>query len=412
MINTDIKKVILKNGLKLITIYNDSSIFSMEAGVKVGSLYENKDNNGISHLIEHMLFKGTSNRDRDTLNSDIEKLAGDFDIYTTYQETLLTAEVLKDMADKCLEIVSDMFMNASFPKSEFNLEKKVIIEEIKMTKDDLEERCYLGLYKSAFPDTWYRYLIAGTIKSVRALKLEDVKKFYRSYYVPDNVVLCIASPFSHDKVRTLVEKYFSSWKRGQVVPPAEREYCTAPGKIIRYRKNIEQAHILYGFDIHNLNRREKAVLSVINKKLGAGANSVLFRELRDKKGYAYNVYSDMDLNGMIGMFYIYAAVSKENLKGAVSVIDHTINRFGDTEFPIDGEGIKLIKDIFVTNTSIAMESPSDMVEYVMDGEMEYDNPLEYENMLSIMNTIGVEDIRVTANKILQNPVVYILCPRA
>lgn len=411
MIHADFKNVTLENGLKLITVRNESSIFALEAGIRAGSLYENSGNNGISHLIEHMLFKGTSNRDRDRLNGDIEGLAGDFDIYTTYQETVLTAEVLKERGERCVDIVADMLMNASFPRSEFNMEKKVIIEEIKMTKDDLEESCYLGMYKSVFPKTWYRYHIAGTIKSVRSLKLEDVKDFYRRYYSPSNASLCIASSFSHDEVRDIVERYFSSWSGGRVVLPDTRECPSAPARIIRHKKNIEQAHILYGFDIGGLDRHGQAALSMINKRLGGGGNSILFRELRDKRGYAYNVYSDMDLNGMIGMFYIYAAVSQENLSAASATIDRTVDEFADSDVPIGSETLELIKDIFVTNLSIAMESPSDMIQYIMEGEMEYGDPLEYQRMLSIMDSISVRDIRDTARRILKNPFIHILCPR-
>ena len=150
---------------------------------------------------------------------------------------------------------------------------------------------------------------------------------------------------------------------------------------------------------------------MINKRLGGGGNSILFRELRDKRGYAYNVYSDMDLNGMIGMFYIYAAVSQENLSAASATIDRTVDEFADSDVPIGSETLELIKDIFVTNLSIAMESPSDMIQYIMEGEMEYGDPLEYQRMLSIMDSISVRDIRDTARRILKNPFIHILCPR-
>lgn len=406
----DLKRTILKNRLRVITVKRDSDIFSLAAGIKVGSLYENMDNNGISHMVEHMLFKGTASRSMDRISMDIEGLAGDLDIYTTYHQTMLNISVMKDMGHKCVELVADMFMNATFPRKEFSLEKKVIIEEIKMERDDHEEASYLGMYRAACPDVWYKYHIAGTIKSVRSIKNEDLIKYYRSYYVPENSALCIVSPFEHEEIVSMAEECFGLWNGECSGSFSEMQSQITPKRIVRHKRGIGQAHILYGFDARGINRREEIALVLLNRKIGAGPGSILFKELRDNKGYAYNVYSDMDLVKGLKMFYIYAAVSPENAGDTIKIIDEAVSRLREKRQEISDEWMGLVRNIFLTDTLTAMESSSHMADYLLDGELNHQNPEEYRRVLETMESIGAEDVMEVAEKILKDPMVYVLTP--
>lgn len=406
----DIKKRILSNGMRLITVKNESDLFSIGVGIRAGSLFEDECDSGISHMIEHMLFKGTSSRDVEKLNDDMERLAGDIDIYTTYHETVLTAGVMKDKARDCLDIISDILMRSIFPPKELNLEKKVIVEEIKMTKDDLEDFSYLGLYRAAFPDRWHKYMIAGSIKSVRSMKRQSLIDFYKSFYVPKNTVICIASSYDNSEILNMVENFFGEWQGGDQKEIPDECHPVVPQKVVRRKKGIEQAHILYGFDISGLSRREQIALAVLNKRIGSSPNSILFREMRDKKGYAYNVYSDMDLIKGIGLFYIYAAVSRENLKKSTALIDDIVSRFNKGLTAVDDESIKTIREMFQTDYAASMESPTHTVDYLLDGEIGYGSPLEYQNVLDIMESINADDVRNIANKLLKDPVIHILQP--
>lgn len=405
-----INKSILKNGLTVITSYREGSLFSLGAGIKAGSLYENENNNGISHMIEHMLFKGTKNRSLDVLSHDIEKLAGDFDIYTSYNETVLTIDTMKKHGRESLNIVADMFINASFPDKEFRLEKRVIIEEIKMAKDDPEDWSYLSLYKTAYPEWWYKYHIAGTIKSVKSLKVNMLKEFYKSYYVPDNAVICIVSSYTHEEVLEMVSDFFSNWQKGHVKAQVERRAEFKPGRVVRHKKGIGQAHLLYCFDIQGLTRKEEIVLALLNEKIGSGANSILFKELRDKRGYAYSLYSDMDYITNLKMFYIYAGLSEENLKDSIEVIDSIISGLKNRELIIDEAAVTLLKEIFYTNTEIRLESSSAIVDYLLDGEMNYGNPETYKLEIDIIREICSKDVLQVIDKVFKEPLIHMLMP--
>lgn len=406
----EINKTVLPNGLKVITSFKEGELFSLGVGVKIGSLYEEENNSGISHMIEHMLFKGTSNRDRDKLSDDIEKLAGDFDIYTSYNETMLTIDTMKKYAKDSLEIVSDMFMNAIFPEKEFRLEKKVIIEEIKMTKDDPEDWSYLSLYKTIYPEKWHKYHIAGTVKSVKGLKVNMLKEFYKSYYVPNNTVISIVSSFTHEEVLKLVNSFFSSWQEKPLDELAEENTNFLAKKVVRHKKGIGQVHLLYAFDLQGLSKKEEIVLTLLNEKIGAGANSILFKELRDKRGFAYSLYSDIDFIKNLKMFYIYAGISEENLKDTIEVVDSIISKIRNKEIVINEEAINLLKEIFYINTAIRLEASSYIVDYMLDGEMSYENPDEYKKSLDIIKEISVEDVSLVIDKVFKEPIVHVLLP--
>lgn len=411
MRDINMQKTVLPNGLRVITLTRDSEIFTLEVGIRAGSLYEDRDINGISHMVEHMLFKGTLKRTAEELNNDIEKLAGDLDIYTTYHQTVMNASIMKYKAEECISLISDMLMNASFPQKELSLEKKVITEEIKMAADDPEDRSYLGFYKAAFPISYHKYNIAGTASSVRGIKRDMLVDFYSRYYVPSNTVFCIVSSYSHEEVLDIINKALGSWedRNKPHLPEMERDFVSK--KVVSHKKGIGQTHILYGFDIKGLDRREEVALALLNKKIGSGPNSALFKELRDKKGYAYNVYSDMDVENNIKMFYIYSCISPENMKDTLAIIDNIIERFRHGDLAPGDEDIKLIKDIFLTDVTIALESPSHIADYMLDGELNHGDPLEYRNVLSLMDTITSADIRAVIDKALKNPVVHILSPK-
>lgn len=404
-----INKTVIKNGIRIITCHRNSDIFSMGVGIEVGSLYENTENSGISHMIEHMIFKGTTKRNADKINDDVEGLAGNFDIYTTYNHTAMNIDIMKNKALDCMEIISDMLMNSIFPRKEFNLEKKVIIEELKMEKDDPEEQGYLGFYKESFPKEWHKYHIAGTIKSVRGIKLEMVREFYKNHYTPDNTVICIASSYSHEEILNMVEKYFGTWSGQTTEKIYEARENMLSGRVSRKSKGISQSHIVYGFDINHLDKREEAILAVINKKLGSGGNALLFKELRDKRGYAYSVYSDVDFTPGVKLLHIYAGVSKENLNESIKIIDEIVESMGNGTLKITQGDVELIRNSYLTDTAIALESSSNIVDYIMDGELNYNNPGEYKDFLKDIESIDLEEIIKVMQRVMKNPFIYTLC---
>lgn len=405
-----LKKSTLKNGLNVISYEVEGNIFSLGFGVKVGSLYEDEKVSGISHLIEHMLFKGTKNRDIDEFNRDLEELATEIDIYTSYDQTVLGIDVIKNKGRKTLEIVSDMIINPLFDEKEFKLEKKVILEEIKMGEDDPEDIAYQGLYKEAYSKKWHNYYIAGTLKSVKSTTIEEVINHHNKYYVPNNSLICIASSYSHEEIVLMVEEYFGSWVAGEVSEIKE-EYLAIPNKKLkRHKKGISQSHVIYAFDLKDLTREESIILTLLSEKLGSGGNSILFKELRDKRGLAYSVYSDIDFMKNLKLLYIYAGVSEENVDETCEVIDDIIN-YIKNDFTISEKSLSLLKERFIIDTEVTLQATSNIVDYILQGEIEYNNPLEYLEVLKIMGDVTIKQIESISKKVFSNPLVYVLSPK-
>lgn len=405
-----LEKTKLKNGLEVITYNIEGNIFSLGFGIKVGSLYESKDISGISHLIEHMLFKGTKNRNIDALNRDLEELATEIDIYTSYDQTVLEIDLIKSKANKAMGIIADMIINPSFDEKEFKLEKNVIIEEIKMGEDDPEDIAYQGLYKEAFNDNWHNYYITGTETSVKNISRNQVIDYHKKNYVPNNSILCVVSSYSHNDIVSMANKYFGDWDTGDEADLKEINYNIPTKKIQKYKKGISQSHIIYGFDISMLSRKESIVLTLLSEKLGSGGNSILFKELRDKNGLAYSTYSDIDFMKNLKMFYIYAGVSTKNIKKSCKIIDKIIDDFEDG-FLMNENSLEILKERFIIDTEVTLQASSSIVDYILQGEIEFKNPLEYMEVLKIMSEVKKEDIDLVAKKVFKNPLIYILMPK-
>lgn len=402
-------KTTLNNGLEIITYNIEGNILSLGFGVKVGSLYEDKKLSGISHLIEHMLFKGTKKRDIEVFNEHLEELATEMDIYTSYDQTVLSIDITKSKVEKAMDIISDMVINPAFDDKEFTLEKNVIIEEIKMGEDDPEDIAYQGLYKEAYKEFWHNYLITGTEKSVKNISKREIIDYHKKYYIPNNSVLCVVSSYSHNEIVDIANKYFGEWEKREEPKLVEHNEVTVNKSIIRDKEGIAQAHIIYAFDISHLTREESIILTLLSEKLGSGGNSILFKELRDKRGLAYSTYTDIDFMRNLKLFYIYAGVSEENIDEAINVIDDIIN-YLEEDFSISEKSLNILKERFVIDTEVTLQASSSVVDYIIQGEIEYKNPLEYVEVLKMMDKVTSSDIESIAKKIFVKPLKYILKP--
>lgn len=339
----DLNKYTLENGINLITIKKDTQLASINLGVKIGSIYENIENRGIAHFVEHMLFKGTNNRNNEKLNEELEARAGEYNAYTDYTSTVYSITALREEFIKSLELISDMVKNSNFPEEEIEKERGVILAEIRTSRDDIEDYSYRKTMEYAFKESPIRINTIGTDKSVKSFNRETLVNFYNSYYVPNNVYITVVSSMEHDEVLKLVQKYFLNWDSKEVL--RENIICekNIPLKKVSYKKDIEQSTIIYLYTFHNLSKKEELALRILNYKLGESANSLLFRKLREEKGLAYDVYSELDATKNVKILNIYTAVNEEDVDESINVIDKTINDIINKKIILDDTSIALMK---------------------------------------------------------------------
>ncbi|EJO5348723.1 insulinase family protein [Clostridium botulinum] len=404
----DAKKTILRNGITLVTIKKETQIASIHAGVKIGAIYENEKEKGISHFIEHMLFKGTKYRDNETLNRELENLGGEYNAYTDSNSTVCSITVLEEELEKSIEILADMFQNSILPKEEIEKEREVIIAEIRGSKDDLEDYSFKKVNETAFNKSPLKYDTLGNEKIVKSFDRFELMNFYEKYYVPNNCFVSIVSDLSHDYVVSIVEKYFQDWlwkefKREKVLEENNRFL-----KKISYKNNVEQSTIVYLFTLHGLSKKEELALTILSHRLGESGNSILFRELREKRGLAYDVYTDLDLSHHVKTLYIYTSVGRDNVDKTLEVISHCIENVKKGNVGFDNNTINLMKKILKTAIAFTLEDVTDIGNYafhqIIDGESIFQF---YEDMKNL-DAIKKQDIYNVANKVLNKPTMHIL----
>jgi len=399
---------ILPNGINLITIKKETGIASVHMGVKIGSMYEQKSQKGISHFVEHMMFKGTQSRNNEKLNSDLEKLGGEYNAYTDHNCTVYSATALCSEIEEIVKILSDMLQNSSFPIKEIIKEKEVILSEIRTSRDDLEEYSFKRINEIAYINSPLKHETTGDEKTIKKFTQEELINFYETFYVPNNCYISIVSPYEHEFIKDLVWEYFNNWSFKEIIRPEVIVENNIAGIEVTYKKNIEQSTIIYLYTFHNITKQGEVALKVLNHKFGESSNSILFRELREDKGLAYDVYTHLDLTNKVKTLYIYTAVGEENIYKAIDTIDQCISKIKSEEIIFDENTINLMKKVLNTAVAFTLEDSTDIGNYVLHQLIEDEYILQFVQDMEKLESIKNEDIYDIARTVFNNPTIHIL----
>lgn len=403
----DAQKQILSNGIKLVTIKRDTQTAAIHAGIKIGPLFESENEKGISHFIEHMLFKGTKSNNNEELNLHLETLGGDYNAYTDNNCTVFSVTTLAEELESSIKLLSDMLENSIFDEKELEKEREVILSEIRTGKDDIEECSFRKVNEIGFNKSPLKYGIIGSEKSVKSFTREQLISFYDKFYVPNNCYLSIVSPYEHKFVQEIVNKYFNDWIWKEFIRGKVITEDNIPLKRITNRKNIEQSTIIYLFTFHGLSSDEELALKIFNHKFGVSANSILFRELREKRGLAYDVYTDVDMTAEVKTLYIYTAVGSENVDKAQEIIDECINNILNETIIFDESTINLMKKVLKTAVAFTLEDSTDIGNYVLHQLVDDENIYQFMTDMEKLDKIKKEELYSCARKVLKNPTKHI-----
>ena len=406
----DAKEYTLDNGLKLISIKRDSQLMAIHAGIKVGSLIESKEEKGTSHFIEHMLFKGTKNRNNEVLNSELEQIGGEYNAYTDFGATVYSISALSEELENSVELISDMLLNSIFPEDELEKERGVILAEIRTSKDDIEEYSFNKINEIAFLKSPLRYDIIGEEKIIKEINRKKIIKFYKKYYMPNNCYISIVSSKEHEDVLSLVQKYFNEWKCQDLKEQEIIEEKNIPGCVTSYKNDIEQSTLLYLYTFYGLTEYEELVLRILNHRFGGSNNSILFRKLREERGLAYDVYSELDTTCHVKTLYIYTSISQEAVEEAILIINACIDSIIKKEIVFDDGSIELMKKVLKTAVAATLEDPTDLGNYVLHKSIAGEDIYGFVHDMNRLKIIKKEDIYIAAENIFKNPTIHILLP--
>ena len=406
----DENTIILPNGLKVITIKKDTRLASINIGVNIGSLYEDEKELGMSHFVEHMLFKGTKNRSNEQLNRELEFLGGDYNAYTDYISIVYSITCLDEEFEKGIELLSDMVLNSSFDEKEMKKEKGVVLSEIKSDKDDIEDLSISRTHEYAFDKSALRNSIAGTEEHVKGFKRKQVYDFYKKYYTPDNCVIVTVSAFSHEQMQKIITDLFGKWegkshKKAKIIKEENKNIVKTT-----YKSQIEQGTVTYLYAFKEVCEKDKLPLKILSYKLAESSNSILFRELREERGLAYDVYSQMDLDENVNTMNIFTSVREESIDEVIEVIDKAILDIKNKDINFDEDMLCMMKKTHKTGVVSTLEDCSSLCSYVLVQSLAGKDITEFINSMEELEILTGEDIYRVCNKYLNKPTIHILKP--
>lgn len=407
-LNFDVKKHLLDNGLEVVTIKKDTKITSINVGIKVGSLYENIDEKGISHFIEHMLFKGTKDRTYEELNDELEFLGGEYNAYTDYTSTVYTISCLEEELINAIEIIGDMIINPDFNSEELEKERGVILAEMRASKDDIEDLSFKRTNEVAFKNNPLRFDVAGLEKNVKAYKKNDLLDFYNKYYLPNNSLVTIVSSLEHEEAFNEIKKVFSPWKAGEKKEVVISGENNIPKSVTTIKNNIEQNTIVYLYTFYDLSKDLELPLRILNHRLGESSNSLLFREVREKRGLAYDIYTSIDMTNNVKTLYIYTSVGEEDLEAAKEAIDETIESVKNGDLEIGERDLELMKKVHKTAVISTLEDPSELCNYMLHQGLDGEDFYEFLEDMKRLNSLDINKIHKVAKTVLNNPTIHLL----
>lgn len=365
--------------------------------VKVGSQNENIENNGIAHMIEHMLFKGTKNRTSRQIADDMARIGGNVDAYTTKEYTSYYTTTLSEHLPKAIEIISDMILNSTFEKDAMEKEKGVIIEEIDMYDDSPEDLVHEMLQKQIWKDHPLGYIISGTKENVLKTTREEIISFMKEYYVAENIWISIAGKFDEEEVICLLEDAFKEIghnpKINKLAAPKYQQ-C-----MYTKEKDVEQVHLNIAFESIPYDHKDKYVLSILNSILGGGINSRLFMEIREGLGAAYSIYSYGSSHEDAGLFHIYAAMNPSQTMSVFEAIFTVIDDL--CQNGIDEDELIMTVEQIKTDLVMASESAKSRMSGNVRAIMSRGYIIPMEEILEKLSQVTCEDVQNFARKYLK-----------
>ncbi|HDM76378.1 MAG TPA: insulinase family protein [Deltaproteobacteria bacterium] len=392
------QKTTLENGIRIVT-EKIPHLHSVSVGVWVdaGSRDEEPSESGITHFIEHMLFKGTEKRSALQIAKEFDAIGGLSNAFTSKEHTCFHAKVIDYHLPLVIDILSDIFLNSKFDKEEMDRERAVILQEICMVEDTPDDYIHILLSEHFWGNHSLARPIYGYRETVQSFDKDKILRYMKKHYHPGRIVIAAAGNVEHENLIKLVEDSFgnlaknpNSYKR--IKPqPQPNVYCTT--------KELEQTHLCIATQTCSLKNQERYLCGVFNIILGGSMSSRLFQEVREKRGLAYSVYSFVSMHSDTGMLGIYAGVQKDKLNAALEAIRGTIIELKSK--PVNDEELKLAKDHIKGNMYLNAESSDSRMSRLAKNEILYNRLVSFEEIEENLEAVTAKGIQQWVNSVFK-----------
>ena len=387
----------LKNGLTIVgeEIPYFKSV-SLGIWINTGSRMEKQNESGVSHFIEHMLFKGTKNRSAKDIARDIDNLGGQINAFTNKECTCYYIHLLDEHINVGIDVLSDMILNSTFNEKDINRERFVILEELKMYEDSLEDLSYDLLLENIYPDNGLGMNILGNRKTIKNITKKQIMNYFNKYYVPNNAVISICGNFKFDELVKELENKFGEWERKEVC--TEVEEAKFHSCVVKKNKDSEQVNIAINLKaIPEENEEESYALAVVNNIFGGSTSSRLFQHIREEKGLAYSIYSSQTLYKKCGELGIFVSTSEEYLEEVYECIINEIKNIRDGY--VTEEEIKESKEQLKGNYILSLEGIESKMLSMGESILLNNKIKDEDEIIEHINSVNMEQVKSIINKV-------------
>jgi predicted Zn-dependent peptidase len=362
----------------------------------VGSQDESVKNNGVSHCLEHMLFKGTSKRTAQDIAQQIEDVGGSLGASTGKENTCFYGRVLGDQVHTAVDILFDMLLNATLTKDDLDLERSVILEEIKMYEDDPEDFAHETLVMNIWPKHPLSRPITGTSETVIGITAKMLRDHVDKFYRPERFVVSIAGNFDEDQTVSQISEMLAKIKGGS------HKRDIAPTHVSKFvavkHKDIEQAHISIATEGLSVSDKDKYTVAVLDLCLGGNVSSRLFQEVREKRGLVYTINSFRESHDNGGLFGVYAGCSPKQVGKVLSLVAKELKRTKKEGFA--DEEIARAKTQLRSELLLGLESMRSRASRNAYSELYFNRQLTVEEIVADIDRVNSEGVRELANRLL------------
>ena len=366
---------------------------------KRGSRHEPNELNGISHFIEHAVFRGTEKRSALDIAIETDRLGGNLDAFTMHEETGFAVKVADKQIAEAFDLLADMIVNPRFDEKELKREQRVIIEEMKMIDDSPEELLGEIFAEKFFPDHPLGLSIAGTPRTVKKFNSAVTRKFHEEVFQPANLIIAAAGNIEHARMVDLAEKFFNFKNKGQRSKIKDQKPKIGSPILIRKNKNLEQAHLMIATPFVDAKSEKRYAADILTNALGGGTSSRLWQKVREQRGLAYSVGASAVMFNDCGFFAIYAGTSPKQTE---EILDISLNEMRSVvKDGITSEELKLMKDQSIASILLGLEDSSVRAGTLARLEMLHGRQISLEETLTRIEAVTNEEIQDLAKEFFQ-----------
>ncbi len=387
------KKVHLKNNIPLV-MEKIPGVRSVSLGVwlKVGSRFEKDGERGLSHFLEHMFFKGTTNRSQKQIACEVDSLGADLNAFTSKETTTFYVKALDEYLSVASELLSDILLNSLFPEEEIEKEKGVVLEEIRMSEDTPDDYVHDLFNEFVWKDSGLGHRILGEPDTVVTFNREKLLQYIRRHYTKDNMIISCAGNFEYDTVLDILNASMGEVRLSGREEDIRKPLFTPVRRVVQ--RDTAEVHICMGVEGVSQTSPHRYALLIVNTIMGMGVSSRLFQEIREEKGLAYTVYSFASSYFDTGLFGVYVGTSPEKYREVIEIVQRQFSSFKDTVTP---EEVERAKKQLRGNIILALESTSGRMTNIARQEIYYGRYYSPDEIIRIIDSVDMKEIRDLAD---------------